>query len=70
MELVQVTTCTGPKFVHVANCAIPPVQVTSCRTKSQLVHNIYMYVSVIVLNFKCCYFLYLHIVLCVQIISK
>ena len=31
MEIVQVTTCTGPKSVQVATC-----------TKSQLVHNIYI----------------------------
>ena len=55
-ELVQVATCTGPKFVHVATCTSQPVQVTTCTscnlyrflvqvatcTKSQLVHNIYI----------------------------
>ena len=54
MELVQVATCTGPKFVQVATCTSQPVQAvcTSCNlyrflvqvatcTKSQLVHNIY-----------------------------
>ena len=40
MELVQVATCTGPKFVHVATCTSKPVQVatcTSCLYKLQLV---------------------------------
>ena len=55
MEFVQVATCTGPKFVHVANCTSQPVQVATCTscnlyrfivhvatcTKSQLVRNIY-----------------------------
>ena len=34
MELVQIVTCTGRKFVQVATC-----------TKSQLVHNRSIYVS-------------------------
>ena len=34
MELVQVATCIGPKFVQVATC-----------TKSQLIHNIYIIIS-------------------------
>ena len=55
MELVQVTTCTGSKFVHVATCKSHPVHTvcTSCNlyrflvqvvtfTKSQLVHNIFL----------------------------
>ena len=40
MGLVQVVTCTGPKFVQVATRTSQLVQVAT-RTKSQLVHNIY-----------------------------
>ena len=50
MELVQVATCTGPKFVQFATCTSQPIQVancTSCLYKlqlvqiSQLLHNMY-----------------------------
>ena len=40
MELEQVATCTGPKFVNVAACTSQPVQIetcTSCLYKLQLV---------------------------------
>ena len=40
MELVQVATCTGSKFVHVATCTSQPVQVATCTSslyKLQLV---------------------------------
>ena len=32
MELVQVATCTGPKFVHVATCTSQHVQVATCTS--------------------------------------
>ena len=58
MELVQVANCTRPKFVHVATCTSQPAHVATCTscslyrffvrvatcTKSQLVHNIHMFV--------------------------
>ena len=48
MELVQVATCIGPTFVHVATSTNQPVQVgicTSCLYKLQLVQNLNSYIT-------------------------
>ena len=50
MELVQVATCTGPKFVQVATCTSQPIQVATCTDflyKLQLVHNLNLYITYI-----------------------
>ena len=52
MELVQVATCTGPNFVHVATRTSQPlfVQVATCTDflyKLQLVQNLNLYITYI-----------------------
>ena len=48
MELVQVATCTGPKFVYVATYTSQPVEVAPCTDflyKLQLVQNLSLYIT-------------------------
>ena len=48
MKLVQVATCTGPKYIHVETCTTHLVQVA----KSQLVHNIYICSYILITNYN------------------
>ena len=60
MELVQVATCTGPTFVHVATCTSQFVQAacTSCNlyrflVQIAIVQNIDLYIYIYKHFFTC-----------------